>query len=41
MLACGILETRDKKLQITFTERVSVAGLPPLPEGYKFIEWMR
>ena len=41
LLACGLLEPRDKKLQITFTERTTVAGIPPLPEGYKFTEWMR
>ena len=41
MLACGILETRDKKLQVTFAERVAIPGVPALPDGYKFTDWMR
>ena len=41
LLACGLLEQRDKKLQVTFAERSTIAGVPPLPEGYKFTEWMR
>ena len=40
-LACGFLEARDKKLQVTFAERVTIAGLPTLSDGYKFTDWMR
>ena len=41
LLACGLLEQRDKKLQVTFAERSSIEGIPNLPAGYKFTEWMR
>ena len=41
LLACGFLEARDKKPQVTFVERVTIAGMPSLPEGYKFTDWMR
>ena len=41
MLACGLLEQRDKKLQQTFMEREVIEGIPELPKGYKFTEWMR
>ena len=41
LLACGLLEQRDKKLQQTFMERATIEGIPDLPSGYKFIEWMR
>ena len=41
MLAGGFLEARDKKPQATFMERVTIAGMPTLPEGYKFTDWMR
>ena len=41
LLACGALEQRDKKLQTTFLEREYIPGVPHLPDGYKFTEWMR
>ena len=41
LLACGFREARDKKPQVTFTERITIAGMPTLPEGYKFTDWMR
>ena len=41
LLACGFLESRDSKLQVTFAERATIEGIPQLPEGYKFTEWMR
>ena len=41
LLADGVLEQRDKKLQTVFAERPHIAGLPRLPEGYIFTEWMR
>ena len=40
-MACGALEQRDKKLQTTFLEREYIPGVPHLPDGYKFTEWMR
>ena len=41
LLACGFLEARDKKPQVTFVERITITGMPSLPEGYKFTDWMR
>ena len=41
LLADWVLEHRDKKLQTTFAERPYIAGIPRLPEGYIFTEWMR
>ena len=41
LLSDGVLEQRDKKLQPTFAERPFITGIPRLPEGFIFTEWMR
>ena len=41
LLAAGVLDPDDKKPQEEFQEIVHMAGMPRLPDGYTFTEWLR
>ena len=41
LLAAGVLERRDKPPALEFQEKTTVQGVPALPDGYIFTQWLR
>ena len=41
LFAGGVLERRDKPAEENFQERTTIPGVPDLPDGYVFTEWLR
>ena len=41
LFAAGVLDARDKRQRNEFSERNNIPGMPELPKGYMFTQWMR
>ena len=41
LLSAGVLDPRDKPPAADFKERATIPGVPQLPTGYIFTQWMR